>query len=311
MARFLANRSFDILSINLDEPGRNAVEVDFSNNINEVFNGIRYEDTYGVFTDSGFGLYVGGTGFRVNNQDDLVGGRATGLGEVNPDTGAIRWIFEDISLSASRLYQAAITRNNNDELDLLERALSGDDRIILSDDNDRMRGFDGDDRMFGNGGRDDLRGDDGDDVLRGGNGKDDLFGNNGNDVIRGDGGNDDLSGGRGRDVLIGGDGKDRMDGGRGNDRFEFNDRDDSGRGNNADRIRDFERGDDEIDLRDLVGGKLDFIRNDDFDGSGRQVRIEDNGRNVTVEIDLNGNGRPNMEIDVLDVGTLGKADFLL
>ncbi|MFD2813520.1 M10 family metallopeptidase C-terminal domain-containing protein [Paracoccus aerius] len=58
-------------------------------------------------------------------------------------------------------------------------------------------------------------------------------------------GNDFLSGGEGNDVLNGGTGNDTLIGGEGSDRFVFN--------GGTDRIRDFENGDDEIDLSSFAG----------------------------------------------------------
>jgi Ca2+-binding RTX toxin-like protein len=126
-------------------------------------------------------------------------------------------------------------------------------------------------RAFGGDGADLLSGNAGANQLRGGNGADDLLGLGGADILRGQNGADDVSGGDGDDRLFGGTGKDVLDGGAGNDRllgsidadrltgdagddaFVFEDFEDfipiSGPG--LDRITDFTRGDDVIDLSQI------------------------------------------------------------
>ncbi|MGI9507265.1 MAG: calcium-binding protein, partial [Geminicoccaceae bacterium] len=73
-------------------------------------------------------------------------------------------------------------------------------------------------------------------------GDDDLRGGKGNDTIEGGGGNDRLSGGRGDDLLDGGTGDDVLRGGKGDDTFVFI------RDGGHDTVRDFGRGDDQIDV---------------------------------------------------------------
>ncbi|MEO1199417.1 MAG: calcium-binding protein [Pseudomonadota bacterium] len=191
------------------------------------------------------------------------------------------------------------------------RGGSGDDEARGGDDNDNIRGNGGDDTLRGDGGRDELRGDGGDDVLRGGDSRDELRGDSGDDRLIGGEGDDELKGGSGDDLLRGETGKDILTGGNGDDIFDFDDRSHSREGNQADDITDFERGEDVIDLEDLFQGTLNFIGQDAFDRQDGQVRIEDTGSDLTIEIDLSGNGQANMAIDVLDIGTLRAGDFLL
>lgn len=109
----------------------------------------------------------------------------------------------------------------------------------------------GNDKVYGLGAADDLYGDEGSDTLVGGGGDDALFGGIGNDRLTGEGGKDSLVGGAGIDVLTGGEGRDTMTGGAGKDRFDFNTVSDS-RTSGRDRITDFQRRVDDIDLSDIV-----------------------------------------------------------
>lgn len=139
----------------------------------------------------------------------------------------------------------------------------GADALTGKNGNDTLKGGDGDDTLFGNNGGDKLVGEKGDDVLFGGNwndrlhgwaGDDRLFGGRHHDSLIGDAGDDELSGDLGRDSLFGGTGEDRLDGGgledllvggRDADIFVFV------AGHGDDRIADFQRGLDRVDLSAL------------------------------------------------------------
>lgn len=140
--------------------------------------------------------------------------------------------------------------------------------------NDFVDGSEYDDLINGGNGRDDLFGFDGNDTINGGNGGDFIDCEGGNDTLNGDAGNDVIGGGRGADTISGGDGNDRMfgDGGRdvlngddgddrytgggGRDTFVF-DSDNSNESDELDRITDWNRGRDQIDLTGVAG--LDSI----------------------------------------------------
>jgi Ca2+-binding RTX toxin-like protein len=118
----------------------------------------------------------------------------------------------------------------------------GADTLTGADAGDRLRGLGGDDTLDGLGGRD---------LISGGTGADRITGGPGGDLILGGPGDDRLDGGDGPDLLVGGSGNDRLDGGAGNDTlrggpgadvFVFR------AGSGIDRIADFERGADRIDL---------------------------------------------------------------
>jgi len=118
-----------------------------------------------------------------------------------------------------------------------------------------------------------------------------------------------MFGGKGADILIGGVGKDVMTGGAGADTFVFLAPSDSARTRKrADVITDFTPGSDLIDLTRL-GRTLDFIGTDAFGGTAGEVRF--NAANRSVQIDLDGDGRPDMLIILRGVVSVGEGDFLL
>ena len=88
------------------------------------------------------------------------------------------------------------------------------------------------------------------DVIRGAGGRDILLGGNGADQLAGNAGGDELIGGSGNDLLTGGGDGDVLTGNAGYDRFDFNAITESLPGT-ADRITDFQRGFDKIDVSGL------------------------------------------------------------
>ena len=93
------------------------------------------------------------------------------------------------------------------------------DKLIVSEQNDRVEGLGGNDTVPASAGRDSLDGGNGNDVLDGGDGSDYLQGGAGTDSLQGGDGYDWLDGGVGNDTLIGSNGSDRLIGGDGNDRL--------------------------------------------------------------------------------------------
>ena len=139
---------------------------------------------------------------------------------------------------------------------------AGDDVLLGLAGTDFLYGGDGADGLYGGRDNDLLDGGFGDDVLRGNLGNDDLAGGLGTDRLYGGGQNDELAGGGDRDFLVGEGGSDRLDGGAGDDNLTggFSGRADgkqdtfvyasSAQGSGGyDRILDFERAFDLIDLR--------------------------------------------------------------
>ena len=141
---------------------------------------------------------------------------------------------------------------NEDFIDVI-KGDAADNYFSGARGDDRMNGGGGDDRLFGGEGGDLLVGGDGDDRLEGdrddtagssfSHGKDFLKGGDGNDTLLGGGNRDKLFGQAGADLLNGGDGDDILLGGSGKDTFQFS--------LGTDRVRDFER---EVDKIDVSGG---------------------------------------------------------
>ena len=114
------------------------------------------------------------------------------------------------------------------------------------------------DIVEGGDGNDEILTGDGDDEVRGGDGNDEIDAGGGNDEISGGDGNDDLVGGEGNDEIHGGDGNDDFFAGEGNDTLRGDDGNDTfffGGSDGSNTIRDFEIGDDLIDLQ-AIGGVM-------------------------------------------------------
>ncbi|TKG40678.1 VWA domain-containing protein, partial [Vibrio tasmaniensis] len=108
------------------------------------------------------------------------------------------------------------------------------------------------DVAHGGGGSDYIYGEGGSDVIFGGSGDDVIDGGEGNDGLRGGTGHDTLRGGSGDDILIGGIGNDILTGGSDDDIFKFVDQGSGVRHGEKDTITDFTKGDDKIDISDLL-----------------------------------------------------------
>ena len=99
---------------------------------------------------------------------------------------------------------------------------SVNDRFVMGDGNDDVRGYAGDDTIVGQGGNDGLDGGEGNDTILGGAGNDSINGGEGDDVLDGGVGDDILDSGSGNDSISGGAGADMLKGGDGNDVYAFN-----------------------------------------------------------------------------------------
>jgi serralysin len=144
-------------------------------------------------------------------------------------------------------------------------------------------------------------------------------GNTLNNLIVGNTGNNVMHGGGGQDTLRGAFGTDSQFGDAGNDRFQFVSALDSVVGPGRDVIGDFDKagmGNDIIDMTILVPGVGSFIGNALFSAPG-QVRVQQAGPNVLVQINLSGNGVAESEILItgvtlgFGVGQVGPDDFLM
>lgn len=206
---------------------------------------------------------------------------------------------------------------------------SGNNLLGGGQGDDTIEGGAGNDTIWGDGGADSILGGQGDDWIRagnasdyldGGDGDDRLQGQNGHDDIRGGDGQDTLYGGAGRDTIRGGDGDDIIIGGReadvligdaGADIFLFRNLGDSTM-TDSDRINDFVRFDDLIDLSQLVQGSLAMAIGGAASGTGPSAWTDENGAgNTVIRIDVDGDGTADMRIDVIGVLGMTESDFIL
>jgi Ca2+-binding RTX toxin-like protein len=161
-------------------------------------------------------------------------------------------------------------------------------------------------------------------ILDGVAGLDSLFGNAGNDTLYGRDGADLLDGGDGADLLIGGNGRDGLRGGLGSDRFDFDTLGETAVGY-GDRILDFERGIDKIDLSGIdakAGTKKNdaflFIGAADFSGVAGQLHYKfvdlagTTDDYTLIQGDTNGDKVADFEIVLLgQLTALQAGDFVL
>lgn len=129
-----------------------------------------------------------------------------------------------------------------------------DDYLSGGGGNDKLLGLAGNDKVFGGDGNDILRSGAGKDALNGGIGRDRLEGGSGNDVLKGGGGADVVKGGGGRDKVFGGGGNDKLWGNKGADVFVFKS------GDGKDTIKDFQMGQDRINMAGADMDEIKFIK---------------------------------------------------
>jgi serralysin len=152
---------------------------------------------------------------------------------------------------------------------------NGRDTLTAGDGADTLDGGNDNDGLDGGAGNDTLRGGNGADVLNGGADNDNLDGGNDNDTLNGGSGADQLAGGNGDDTFNGGAGDDLFSGGNGRDTFAF------GAADGLDRISDFRRGQDRVDVSDtsIVWATLDSNNNGVLDDADAFVSV---GSGATV-----------------------------
>jgi hypothetical protein len=136
------------------------------------------------------------------------------------------------------------------------RAGSGDDVVDGGSGDDVIRGGLGSDVLAGGAGDDRISGGTGDDVISASSGDDAVRAGAGDDVIDAGGGDDEIRAGSGDDVVDGGAGDDLLRGGSGNDVFRF------GPGSGEDRILDFDKASDRLDLTAFTDYQLSQVGDD-------------------------------------------------
>ncbi|MCV3738504.1 hypothetical protein OCK02_20045 [Rhizobium sp. TRM96647] len=181
--------------------------------------------------------------------------------------------------------------------------------------------------IYGAAGEDDLRGADGadalhghgsDDTLYGRAGKDRLDGGGGSDRLDGGSGNDRLDGGKGNDRLTGGLGADDLRGGTGADVFVFRSIEETTPGKSGrDTILDF-RGADRIDLSAIDASTktkgnqaFTFVGTDAFSKQAGELRYDKGKSGSYIRADVDGDGKSDFAIELDEVRSLTKGDFIL
>ncbi len=157
------------------------------------------------------------------------------------------------------------------------------------------------------------------DIVAGTGADDSLVSLGGNDILFGFGGNDTLAGGTANDTLSGGRGHDILTGGTGRDIFDFNVRAESGRSAmSRDVITDFERGIDKIDVMTLDAnsrkpGNQDFIwiGSQSFHKEAGELRYQKTAGGLVLSADINGDGRPDFQLQIVHLHGFGPGDVIL
>lgn len=185
----------------------------------------------------------------------------------------------------------------------------GNDTLYGGADNDSLYGDAGSDRLYGDAGNDLLKGGSENDTLYGGAGNDSASGDAGNDVLYGEAGNDTLYGNDGNDKLYGGTGIDILYGGAGADIFAFSSKSDSAVKNN-DKIQDFVRGTDKLDLSAIVKG-ISVVGTKAFSSDGgAELRYAYSGNNTIAHLDTNGDGTADFELTLIGKIALQLSDLV-
>lgn len=297
--------------------------------VNLVLTGASAIDGYGNAQDNTLSGNAAANTFSGLAGDDTIYGGA-GNDVFHADAGndsfygglGVDWLIFDGETNVT------LWLSNRDEQDTgygldsirgIENAIggSGHDTIVGTRGNNAISGNDGMDRLIGRKGADVLFGGADSDVLIGSAGHDRIFGGNDSDVLKGNSGQDTLDGGRGQDVLIGG---------AQADLFVFTKTADSSKKiANADLIRDFQQGRDQIDLSQIDASTIRsgentfrFIGTDDAGtGSAGTVSYEvfDNrGRRndmTVVYVDTDDDRGAEMVIKLKGVYDLTADDFIL
>ncbi|WP_420860726.1 calcium-binding protein [Algirhabdus cladophorae] len=185
----------------------------------------------------------------------------------------------------------------------------GDDKLWGDKGDDSLYGGEGDDTMWGGSGSDRLDGGAGDDMLKAGKGDDSLKGEDGDDLLYGSSGNDTLTGGEGADIYVGGSGADMMydwEDVDAADIFVFASGDSGTSEGTRDIIKGFNSGVDKIDLTAFED--ISFIAADLFNANGG---AEARFRNDILQVDENGDGVADLEVEIYWIDALTTADVLL
>ncbi|MEL7406314.1 MAG: cellulase family glycosylhydrolase [Cyanobacteria bacterium J06558_2] len=162
------------------------------------------------------------------------------------------------------------------------RGGSDDDTLSGAAGHDHLRGGDGSDILDGGLGHDTLIGGKKTDYLDGGEGDDSLRGGSDDDTLSGAAGHDYLRGGNDADVLDGGLGHDTLIGGKGSDLFVL------AQNNGVDQIKDFQLGQDLIQLLDNLQFKdLMIVQGSKENNSDAMLFVAETNQLLAIVDNLN------------------------
>lgn len=278
-----------------------------------------------IYGGNGADMVLGGVGhdrlYGGNGNDTLSGGEGSDTlgGDAGDDVLLGNAGHDRLSGGAGRDTldggEGHDVLDGGDDDDLLSGG-AGADTLFGGEGADMLGGGDGDDRLFGGGGHDILSGDAGNDWLSGDAGNDWLSGGDGDDTLHGGLDDDYLSGGAGDDRLDGGDGNDLLEGGAGNDLLTGGAGADCfrflpsppGSGPETDRITDFIRGEDVLDLWAMRAAWIDSAA---FSGAAGELRWHADSGGVRLELDRNGDRVADLTIILDGLTALGRGDLII
>ena len=154
MANLVSFEPWDISTVNLywyDEylTGSSLQTTGFT------FDGGSYPDLFRVQASSGgdtLELDFLGSGITQDAAGNVISGTVNAIREFDVSTNTVLWYADGFSISAPSIYDAALTPSNQDEINLIHIALSGNDTITGGVFNDVITGFSGSDVLTGGGG---------------------------------------------------------------------------------------------------------------------------------------------------------------
>jgi hypothetical protein len=156
MARLVSFEPWDINTVNLNwyavfETGSLLQTSGFT------FQNTGYPDLFTVQANDGSDrreLDFLGSGITQDAAGNIVSGTVNAIIEVDLTTNTTLWYADGLLTSAVAIYNAALTPSNQDEINLIQAALTGNDSITGGLGNDILTGFSGSDTLTGGGGND-------------------------------------------------------------------------------------------------------------------------------------------------------------
>jgi len=169
MAKISAAYAIDMSALNLNLLYSYQYDSGFYDDINTSFNYRNYQDLIWVDWYYGGNYYesvFGGSSLTVDTYGNVTGGTVTGYIETYWTGTQYETAFavEDIDISATSIWSAALTASIADDLAVVSTALAGDDTIVGSIYDDVLLGYDGNDSFFASNGLDEIYGGSGTDT---------------------------------------------------------------------------------------------------------------------------------------------------